>query len=193
MGEIVTIANQKGGVGKTTTVVNLAYSLSLLKKRVLIFDLDPQGNATSGIGVKIKDDNLTSYNVIVGDCEVEDAIIDLTHLEIVPANINLAGASVELLNLNDREFKLKNSINKVKNDFDYILIDTPPSLGLLTINALVASDSFLIPVQCEYYALEGLTQLLKTIKIVQDRYNQDLKLRSSSYNVCSKNKSFKAS
>lgn len=180
MGEIITIANQKGGVGKTTTVVNLAYSLSHYKVKVLIIDLDPQSNATSGFGFSVKDTDFTIYNVLLGDCPIEKAIYPLEaskNIDIVPSNIHLAGVSVSLLNTKKREFKLKENLKNIKDKYDFILIDTPPSLGILTINALSASDSFLIPVQCEYYALEGLTQLLKTIKIVQNKFNPGLKLK----------------
>jgi len=164
-------------VGKTTTVVNLAYSLALKNKKTLVLDLDPQGNATSGLGVKLEDYSLTSYNLLVGDCSAKDAIININQIDLIPSNIHLSGATVELLNESQREYRLKKNLEQIVDSYDYILIDTPPSLGLLTINALVSSHFFLIPVQCEYYALEGLTQLLKTIKIIQDRYNKDLKLK----------------
>ncbi len=177
MAEIVTVANQKGGVGKTTTVVNLAYSLSLQNKKVLILDFDPQGNASSGFGATPEDNELTAYNVLLGDCNAEDAIKHFENVDLIPSNVHLSGASFEIINNKDREFYLKKALSKIQDNYDYILIDTPPSLGILTINSLVASQSFLIPVQSEYYALEGLTQLLKTIKIIQERYNKELQLK----------------
>lgn len=176
MGKIIAITNQKGGVGKTTSTVNLGASLAKLGKRVLIVDIDPQGNATSGVGINKGDLDQCVYNLLVEELDAKDTIVP-TNIEdffIIPATIQLAGAEIELVQRISREVKLKRSLEVIKDDFDYILIDCPPSLGLLTLNALTASDSVLIPVQCEYYALEGLSQLLNTVRLVQKHLNKEL-------------------
>ncbi|RST57089.1 ParA family protein [Siminovitchia terrae] len=176
MGKIISIANQKGGVGKTTTSINLGACLAYIGKKVLIVDIDPQGNATSGAGIDKGDVNECVYDVLVDDTDIKKVIQETTveNLSVVPSTIQLAGAEIELVPTISREVRLKRALDEVRDQFDFILIDCPPSLGLLTINALTASDSVLIPVQCEYYALEGLSQLLNTVRIVQKHLNQDL-------------------
>ncbi|MFI8576933.1 MULTISPECIES: ParA family protein [Rossellomorea] len=176
MGRIVAVTNQKGGVGKTTTSVNLGACLAYIGKKVLLVDIDPQGNATSGVGVEKGDVQQCIYDVLVDDVDVRETIKQskVENLSIVPATISLAGAEIELVPTISREVRLKKALEKVKDDFDYIIIDCPPSLGLLTINALTASDAVVIPVQCEYYALEGLSQLLSTVRLVQKHLNHDL-------------------
>ncbi|MCA1061117.1 AAA family ATPase [Rossellomorea aquimaris] len=176
MGRIVAVTNQKGGVGKTTTSVNLGACLAYIGKKVLLVDIDPQGNATSGVGVEKGDVQHCIYDVLVDDVDVNDTIKQskVENLSIVPATISLAGAEIELVPTISREVRLKKALEKVKEEFDYIIIDCPPSLGLLTINALTASDAVVIPVQCEYYALEGLSQLLSTVRLVQKHLNHDL-------------------
>lgn len=178
MARIITIFNQKGGVGKTTTSCSLASYLAALGKYVLLVDLDPQANATSGLGVKLEEDHVNLYHAIVAN-EEPGAIIRKTSLfgfDILPSAASLAGATVELVSMEEREFKLKHALNKIRTNYDYILIDSPPSLGLLTINGLAAAEQVIIPVQCEYYALEGLTQLLKTIEMVRASLNPQLKI-----------------
>ena len=176
LGRIVAITNQKGGVGKTTTSVNLGACLAYIGKKVLLVDIDPQGNATSGVGVEKGDVQQCIYDVLVDDVDVKETIKQskVENLSIVPATISLAGAEIELVPTISREVRLKKALEKVKNAYDYIIIDCPPSLGLLTINALTASDAVIIPVQCEYYALEGLSQLLSTVRLVQKHLNHDL-------------------
>jgi len=176
MGKIIAITNQKGGVGKTTSTVNLGASLALLDNRVLLVDIDPQGNATSGVGINKGDMDQCVYNILIDDLEAKAVCVptEIDNLSIIPATIQLAGAEVELVSTISREVKLKKALDDIKDNFDYILIDCPPSLGLLTINALTAADSVLIPVQCEYYALEGLSQLLNTIRLVQKHLNKQL-------------------
>ncbi|KAA0566097.1 MULTISPECIES: ParA family protein [Bacillaceae] len=176
MGRIVAVTNQKGGVGKTTTSVNLGACLAYIGKKVLLVDIDPQGNATSGVGVEKGDVQQCIYDVLVDDVDVRETIKQskVENLSIVPATISLAGAEIELVPTISREVRLKKALEKVKDEFDYIIIDCPPSLGLLTINALTASDAVVIPVQCEYYALEGLSQLLSTVRLVQKHLNHDL-------------------
>lgn len=176
MGQVVAISNQKGGVGKSTTAINLSACLSERLKKVLLIDMDPQGNATSGLGIDRNNVDYTVYDVLTGDATVEESMIrtDFGRLYVVPSNVDLSGAEIELMEYDEREYLLKKAVEPVKDQFDYIFIDCPPSLSILTLNALCASDSVLIPVQCEYYALEGLTQLMKTIKLVQDRLNPDL-------------------
>ncbi len=176
MGKIIAIANQKGGVGKTTSTVNLGASLATLGKKVLLIDIDPQGNATSGVGVNKGDLNECVYNILVEESQVEEVCVptDVPNLDIIPATIQLAGAEIELVPATKRESKLKLALSDVKKSYDYILIDCPPSLGLLTLNALTAADSVIIPVQCEFYALEGLSQLLNTIRLVQKHLNTEL-------------------
>ena len=173
--KIVAIANQKGGVGKTTTAVNLSTILAKKGKKVLIVDTDPQGNATSGLGVE-KQVEYSVYDVIVNDVEIQDAIqpTQIKNLKICPSNINLAGAEVELVSMISREQRLKEKLDDAKNIYDYIIIDCPPSLGLLTLNAFTAADSVLVPIQCEYYALEGLGQLLNTINLVKKHLNRNI-------------------
>ena len=177
MGKVIVVANQKGGVAKTTTAVNLAAGLAHNKKKVLLIDLDPQGNASSGLGIDKNILKYSSYDVLVNFVPMNDVIIDLNKkLSIVPARVELAGAEMELVSAISRETRLKNAIEEIRDSYDYIILDTPPSLGLLTLNALTAADTFLVPLSCEYYALEGLTQLLNTIKVVQKNLNPKLKM-----------------
>ena len=178
MARIISVANQTGGVGKTTTTVNLGASLAYNGKKVLIVDIDAQGNATSGIGVRKSDVGKDVYDVLVNEEPMTNVIHETSreNLEIVPATIQLAGAEIELTPMMARESRLKSALDEVKDQYDYVLIDCPPSLGHLTINAFTASDSILIPVQCEYYALEGLSQLLNTIRLVQKHFNPELRI-----------------
>lgn len=176
MGRIIAIANQKGGVGKTTTSVNLSACLAYLGKKVLLIDIDPQGNTSSGLGVKKGELESCIYDVLINDEDIKEVIqkTAVDNLYIVPATISLAGAEIELVSTISREVRLKKSVQEIKNNFDFIIIDCPPSLGLLTINALTAADALIIPVQCEYYALEGLSQLLSTVRLVQKHLNKTL-------------------
>ena len=176
MSRTITICNQKGGVGKTTTAINLSTSFALTGKKVLLVDIDPQGNATSGIGIDKTTVSHSIYHIILGEIPIKDIIspTQVNHLDLIPSNINLTGAEVELVGIMGREYRLKKALAGVKDSYDFILIDCPPSLGLLTINGLVAADSVLIPIQCEYYALEGLGQLMKTVSLVKENLNPDL-------------------
>ncbi len=180
MGKVISVANQKGGVGKTTTAVNLSASLAKKNKRVLLIDTDPQGNATSGVGVD-KSVQYSVYDVLVEGVEIENTIqkAEMKNLDVCPSNINLAGAEVQLVSVNEREYRLKEKIDKIKDQYDYIIIDCPPSLGIVTLNAFTASDSVLIPIQCEYYALEGLGQLINTINLVKKRMNKTLSIEGA--------------
>ena len=180
MGKVISIANQKGGVGKTTTAINLSTVLAKRNKKTLLIDTDPQGNATSGVGIE-KDLEKSIYNVLIEDTPIEDVIVEtnIKKLSLCPSNINLAGAEVELVSMMSREMRLKEKLDAIRNNYDYIIIDCPPSLGLITLNAFTASNSVLIPVQCEYYALEGLGQLLNTIKLVKKHLNKELEIEGA--------------
>ena len=176
MAKIISVVNQKGGVGKTTTTVNLSACLEKQGKKVLLIDMDPQGNATSGLGIDTEELESTVYQVIIGEQSMEESIVktEFGELYLSPSDIQLAGAEIELVSMKKREYMLKNALSGIKNQYDYILIDCPPSLNLMTINALVASDSVLIPVQCEYYALEGLSRLMQTVKSIKKQLNAEL-------------------
>ena len=178
MGRAIAIANQKGGVGKTTTAINLSACLAAKRKKVLVIDMDPQGNTTSGFGVEKNELENTVYELILGECSVEECLIKnvVKNVSIIPSNVNLAAAEIELIGVDKKEYILKNEIDWIRDQYDFIIIDCPPSLGLITTNALNASDSVLIPVQCEYYALEGLSQLMSSVQAVKRRYNDRLEL-----------------
>ena len=178
MGKIISISNQKGGVGKTTTSVSLAASLGILEKRVLLIDADPQGNASSGIGINSEDFNFSIYDVLLKNCKAKDAVIKTSspNLDLIPANIDLVAIEIELVDIPKREYVFKSVFSEIINDYDFLIIDCPPSLGLITLNALTASNSVIIPIQCEYYALEGLGKLLNTIKGVQNVHNNILEI-----------------
>ena len=176
MSRVIAIANQKGGVGKTTTSTNLSASLAELGKKVLVVDIDPQGNATSGLCIDKNNLENTLYELFVGECELEECLISdaLENLSVLPSNVNLSGAEIELIGVDKREYILKKNLEKIRDNYDYIIIDCPPSLNILTVNALSAADSVLVPIQCEYYALEGLSQLVYTINLVKKRLNPNL-------------------
>ena len=176
--KVIAIANQKGGVGKTTTCINLSSCLTELKKKVLTVDLDPQGNTTSGLGIQKNSVQTTVYELLLGSNSIDECILHkvMPNLDLLPSTVNLSGAEIELIGIQEKEFILKRSLDTVRKQYDYILIDCPPSLNMLTVNALAAADSILIPIQCEYYALEGLSQLLHTINLVQDRVNHGLSI-----------------
>lgn len=178
MGRIIAIANQKGGVGKTTTSINLSACIAAKGKKVLVIDIDPQGNTTSGYGIEKNDLENTIYELILGDCSVEDCILKnvIPNVSILPSNVNLAAAEIELIGVERKEYILRNEIDWVKDRYDYIIIDCPPSLSLLTVNAMTTADSVLVPIQCEYYALEGLSQLIHTVNLVKERLNPDLEM-----------------
>jgi hypothetical protein len=178
MGKIIAFANQKGGVGKTTSAVNIAASVGILGKSVLLIDLDPQGNTTSGVGINKKNLKSTSYELLIDEIDAAQAVVEteFKNLSVIPSNISLAGAEFDLYQLDNREYRLKKQLETVKDNYDYIFIDCPPSLGMITVNALAAADAVIIPMQCEYYALEGLSQLMITIRKIKQLYNPDLEI-----------------
>ena len=178
MGKIIAIANQKGGVGKTTTSINLSAALAAQGKKVLIIDTDPQGNATSGFGVEKNELDNTVYELMLGECTIKECILSevIPNLDMLPTNVNLAAIEIETIDVENKEYILKNELDWIKDKYDFILIDCPPSLSMLTVNAMSAADSVLVPIQCEYYALEGLSQLIHTINLVKSRLNEDLEM-----------------
>ena len=179
MGRIIAIANQKGGVGKTTTSINLSACLAELEKKVLVIDLDPQGNTTSGFGIDKEEMENTVYELMLGECSIRESMTqveNIEHLSLIPSNVNIAGAEIELLGINEKEYILKKAVDYIRDDYDFIIIDCPPSLNMLTVNAMTTADSILVPIQCEYYALEGISQLIHTIDLVQERLNPNLKI-----------------
>ncbi len=178
MGKIIAIANQKGGVGKTTTSINLSAALASQGKKVLIIDTDPQGNATSGFGVEKNELDNTVYELMLGECSIKECILSevIPNLDMLPTNVNLAAIEIETIDVENKEYILKNELDWIKDKYDFIIIDCPPSLSMLTVNAMSAADSVLVPIQCEYYALEGLSQLIHTINLVKSRLNEDLEM-----------------
>ena len=178
MGRVIAVANQKGGVGKSTTAINLSACLAEKGKKVLAIDIDPQGNTTSGLGVDKNNVENTLYELLLGEAEAKDTIVKdvVENVDLIPSNVNLSGAEIELIGVEEKEYIMKKIIDKVRRKYDYIIMDCPPSLNMLTINALTAANSVLVPIQCEYYALEGLSQLIHTIELVQDRLNPDLNI-----------------
>ena len=178
MGRIIAIANQKGGVGKTTTAINLSSCLASKGKKVLSIDLDPQGNMTSGLGVDKDEVEKTVYDLIIGEAGIEECIVKeaIENLDVLPSNIDLSAAEIELIGVDDKEFIIKGEVDKVKEQYDFVIIDCPPALSMLTINAMTTADSVLVPIQCEYYALEGLSQLIHIIELVQERLNSSLEI-----------------
>lgn len=178
MGRVIAIANQKGGVGKTTTSINLTAALAEKDKKVLVIDIDPQGNTTSGFGIDKNNLENTVYELILGECSINDCIIKdvMPNISVLPSNVNLAAAEIELIGVEKKEYILKNEVDWIKNQYDYILIDCPPSLSMLTVNAMTTAGSVLVPIQCEYYALEGLSQLIHTVNLVKERLNPELEM-----------------
>ena len=178
MGRIIAIANQKGGVGKTTTAINLSACLADKGKKVLAVDMDPQGNMTSGLGLDKESIEKTVYDVIIGESDIEEVLQKeaMENLDVLPTNIDLSAAEIELIDVENKEFIVRNSIQKIRDNYDFVIIDCPPSLSMLTINAMTTADSVLVPIQCEYYALEGLSQLIHTVELVKDRLNPDLEI-----------------
>ncbi|MBO5371472.1 MAG: ParA family protein [Lachnospiraceae bacterium] len=178
MGRIIAVANQKGGVGKTTTAINLSACLAECGKKVLTIDTDPQGNTTSGLGIEKNEVKNTIYELMLDECTIKECIVptEFENLSVIPSNVNLAGAEIELLGINEKEYILKNAVDYIKADYDFIIIDCPPSLNMLTVNAMTTANSVLVPIQCEYYALEGLSQLIHTINLVQKRLNSRLQM-----------------
>lgn len=178
MGRIIAIANQKGGVGKTTTAINLSACLSEIGQKVLTIDIDPQGNTTSGLGVDKNAVENSVYDLILEECTIEECIVEteIDHQSLIPSNVNLAGAEIELIGVEEKEYILRRETKKIRDNYDFVIIDCPPSLNMLTVNALTAADTVLVPIQCEYYALEGLSQLIRTIELVQERLNSDLEI-----------------